>query len=98
MKFCSFVLAAAPIVSVGLYQENVAVVTRAVTPKDGSALVRVGAHEPFGGSFWYSSKTPLLSLADFNLALYAHENGEDGVAGLKSLFGHFVDGGGKGGF
>ena len=48
MKFCLVVLAAAPIVSVGLYQENVAVVTRAVTPKDGSALVRVGAHEPFG--------------------------------------------------
>lgn len=59
MKFCSFVLAAAPIVSVGLYQENVAVVTRAVMPKDGSALVRVGAHEPFGGSFWHTSKTPL---------------------------------------
>ena len=59
MKFCSFVLVAAPIVSVGLYQEDVAVVTRAVTPKDGSALVRVGAHEPFGGSFWHTSKTPL---------------------------------------
>ena len=59
MKFCSFVLAAAPIVSVVLYQEDVAVVTRAVTPKDGLALVRVCSHEPFGGSFWYTSKTPL---------------------------------------
>ena len=59
MTFCSFVLAAAPIVSVGLYQEDAAVVTRAVTPKDGSALVRVGAHEPFSGSLWYTSKTPL---------------------------------------
>ena len=54
--------------------------------------------DPETGALDYSSKTPLLSLADFNLALYAHENGEDGVAGLKSLFGHFVDGGGKGGF
>ena len=59
MKFYSFVLAAAPIVSVGLYQEDVAVVTRAVTPKDETALVRVGVHEPFAGSFWHSSKTPL---------------------------------------
>ena len=59
MKLYSILLAAAPIVSVGLYQEDVAVVTRAVTPANNGAIVRVGDHEPFGGSFWHTSKTPL---------------------------------------
>lgn len=59
MKIHSFLLAAAPIVSVGLYQTDVAVVTREVTPKDGVANIRIDEHAPFAGSLWYSALEPL---------------------------------------
>lgn len=59
MKFHSFLLAAAPIVSVGLYQEDVAVVTRSVTPENGAATVRLDEARPFSGSLWYSASAPI---------------------------------------
>ena len=59
MKLYSFVLAAAPIVSVGLYQEDIAVVSRQVTPENGTAIVKIGGGIPIDGSFWHSAKKPV---------------------------------------
>ena len=59
MRFRSVLLAAAPIVSIGLYENDMALVRRQVTPQNESACVEVGDVIPCEGTLWHTSADPL---------------------------------------
>lgn len=49
----------APIVSMGLYKNGHAFLTRRITPEQGVAYVEIPARLPAYGTFWHNAKTPV---------------------------------------